>query len=254
MCKICQLTMSQAMIMTTPEWVCGQCDYTSRSKQRRTRHVNMIHRGMKVHCDVEGCEYRGWHRSDVTQHWDRVHRSEGEKTVACDQCTYKGASLRLLKSHLRDIHIKTKKMWPCLQCGKTLRSAYNLKQHVKYLHAKFPRERNEIVTYYTCDQCTSYFVSRSSKTRHIRTRHERRGHHQPVERNVEQDAETVANGKKTFYRCPFKTVEEGIACNFDLSKDDIKWENSAMAVDHIQMYHFEQAKQETRIKWIKITT
>ena len=156
--------------------------------------------------------------------------------------------------HLRDVHIKTKKMWPCLQCGKTLSSAYNLKQHVKYLHAKFPRERNEIVTYYTCDQCTSYFVSRSSKRRHIRTMHERRGHHQPVERNVEQDAETVAKKKKTFYRCPFKTEEEGNACDFDLSKDDIKWENSAMAVDHIQMYHFEQAKQETRIKWIKITT
>ena len=52
MCKICQLTMSQAMIMASPEWVCGQCDYSSRSKQRRTRHVNMIHRGMKVHCDV----------------------------------------------------------------------------------------------------------------------------------------------------------------------------------------------------------
>ena len=44
------------------------------------------------------------------------------------------------------------------------------------------------------------------------------------------------------------------ACDYDLSKDDMKWENSAMAVDHLQMYHFEQTQQETRIKWIKITT
>ena len=133
-----------------------------------------------------------------------------------------------------------------------LRSVYNLKEHVKFLHAKCLREKSEIVTYYVCDQCTAYFVTRSSKNRHIKSVHERRGHHQP-ERDVEQDAEIVEK-KKTFYRCLFKIDKEGVACDFDLSKDDMKWENSTMAVDHLQMYHFEQAKQESRIKWIKITT
>ena len=135
-----------------------------------------------------------------------------------------------------------------------LRSVYNLKEHVKFLHAKCLREKSEIVTYYVCDQCTAYFVTISSKNRHIKSVHERCGQHQLHHlRDVEQYVEAVEK-KKTFYRCLFKIDKEGVACDFDLSKDDMKWENSAMAVDHLQMYHFEQTQQETRIKWIKITT
>ena len=71
---------------------------------------------------------------------------------------------------------------------------------------------------------------------------------------VEQNDEAIKQAKKkTFYRCPFKTDKEGRACDFNLSKDEMKWKNSAMAMDHLQMFHFEQAQQEKRIKWIKIT-
>ena len=62
-----------------------------------------------------------------------------------------------------------------------------MKEHVKFLHAKCLREKSEIVTYYVCDQCTAYFVTRSSKNRHIKSVHERCGQHQLHHlRDVEQ--------------------------------------------------------------------
>ena len=69
-------------------------------------------------------------------------------------------------------------------------------------------------------------------------------------RNVETAQQTKT---RTLYRCPFKTNKNGSGCDFELSKDEMKWKNSAMAMDHLQMEHYEQAQQETRIKWIKIT-
>ena len=130
-----------------------------------------------------------------------------------------------------------------------------------FLHTKYRREKREIVTLFDCDQCAAQFVSTSSRNRHIKTVHERCGLHQlhrlPSQESsldAEQDVEAVKREKKkTFYRCPFKTDKEGSACDFYLSKDDMKWKNSTMPMDHLQMYHFEQAQQETRIKWIKIT-
>ena len=58
--------------------------------------------------------------------------------------------------------------------------------------------------------------------------------------------------KKTFYRCPC-TGKDGVDCDFRLSKDEIKWNNSAMAMNHLQLEHFEQAQNKTSIKWIKVT-
>ena len=109
---------------------------SSSSKQRRNRHVRIQHQGLKVKCTVEGCEYQVWHHSEVCQHWDRVHQSDGEK-IGCDQCTYKAGSLRVLKCHVRDIHIQDKKkLWPCSDCRKELRSAWNLKDHIKFFTHK----------------------------------------------------------------------------------------------------------------------
>ena len=78
--------------------------------------------------------------------------------------------------------------------------------------------------------------------------------HQTSVENKSKNVETAKHSKKeTFYRCPFKTNKNGSGCDYELSKNKMKWKNSAMAMDHLQMEHYEQAQQETRIKWIKIT-
>ena len=56
---------------------------------------------------------------------------------------------------------------------------------------------------------------------------------------------------KTFYRCPFKNAKNHSACDFNLSKEEMKLNNCALAVDHIQLEHYAQAQQETSIKWEK---
>ena len=57
---------------------------------------------------------------------------------------------------------------------------------------------------------------------------------------------------KTFYRCPFKNARNASACDFNLSKEEMKLNSCALAVDHIQLEHYAQAQQETSIKWEKM--
>ena len=205
-----------------------------------------------VCCDL--CPFTTSTQAQVNRHRRNMHELDWKKPrYPCRVCSGSFSSISNREKHIRLVHIGVPRpveptgAFPCTQCDAAFTRQGSLDIHVRSIHENRKSEKKR------CFVCTKILANMNTIRVHMKRRHGIQAGLFEKERyklNVETGKHTK---KRTFYRCPFKTNKNGSDCDFKLSKDEMKWKNAAMAMDHLQMEHYEQAQQETRIKWIKIT-
>jgi len=160
---------------------CESCDMKFVSELSLKRHVKS-HEGNRIHCQF--CKKQFMKRSNLFEHFKRVHR---EDLFSCESCDKKFVTEFSLKRHVKShegnrIHcqfclttFKSKELWyrhmrkshrgelfPCQECDKKFVLEASLKAHVKSCHLGIP---------FQCIECPATFSKKSSMQVHLRNVH-----------------------------------------------------------------------------------
>ena len=106
---------------------CEQCHKTYSCRSSLSKHIKMIHQGVKVACDQ--CEYQASQKSDLNKHIQTKH--EGVK-YACGQCGSQFSQKGSLNIHIQSKHEGVK--YTCDQCDYHFTNQSTLSRHVKSAH------------------------------------------------------------------------------------------------------------------------
>ena len=134
------------------EYPCVECfeDFSSQialSIHRQTKHP------------VQGMMYK---RSEIENKNLRIPEGMMEiKLYSCNRCDYQSRTTRLLKKHIKSIHLGIR--YPCDQCEYKAKLPGHLKTHKQVQHDE--------IRYY-CDQCKFQAVDKSYLKAHMKSEHE----------------------------------------------------------------------------------
>ena len=147
--------------MEEEEYKCGQCTYTSHSKQHLRCHITSLHEKVRNHlCDLCGSSF--FQEGSLESHMNMVHHMG--VTYKCEQCPYKTIRKDYLMNHATRVH---EKKWShiCDHCGVTFKQEYSLRRHLKTVHKMGEK--------YKCEQCHYESFAEGSVKRHFRAKHEK---------------------------------------------------------------------------------
>lgn len=138
------------------EW-CKECNLGFVSKSLFTKHQNLVHKNLKLMCDI--CGDRLSSLSSLKEHKLTHNQSYGsERSHVCEICGKSYLTLRNLREHMRT-HTKLRR-YVCSICGKNVSSKKVLETHIK-MHTG--------VKDYICGVCSKGFASKEYLDMHSRT-------------------------------------------------------------------------------------
>ena len=80
-------------------FVCNECEAVYRSRNSLSKHMKLIHEGVKYNCNQ--CDSTFTQQSNLTTHLKSVH--EGVK-YDCHQCDYRATQQGSLTRHVQSLH------------------------------------------------------------------------------------------------------------------------------------------------------
>ena len=88
------------------EFACALCSKTFYTRSIMRTHITAVHTNEQFQsCDI--CHYEAWHAGSLKHHYERVHRSNGERgkrKLACPSCHVRTETRRKLDFHQRTVH------------------------------------------------------------------------------------------------------------------------------------------------------
>ena len=108
------------------------CTYASSEKGRLQIHINGVHKGIKLH-ECPECEYAASYRSNLQKHINSMHK--GIKLYECLECKHAASDRSKLQKHIDSVH-KLKRDHICSYCFKGLSQKFGLLSHLISLHRK----------------------------------------------------------------------------------------------------------------------
>ncbi len=136
------------------ELQCKQCNKVFKHKRDLSRHVKVIHLGIRHLCDVCGKAFRDM--ADLKNHKAYVHF--GERKHVCDICGHASIKSTDLKIHRRQ-HTR-ERPFQCHECGNRFMQAPHLKTHMLMHSQQKPFE---------CSECGHAFNRSDVLKQHMRT-------------------------------------------------------------------------------------
>ncbi|KAI8427058.1 hypothetical protein MSG28_014699 [Choristoneura fumiferana] len=136
-------------------WVCEFCGKTFTYQSSHYSHLRS--HLPPVHACPQ-CEYRTWHRHDLTKHM-RIH--SGEKNYQCAICANSFYNSSNLLSHMRRTHERSRPH-ACAQCPKRFYDRTKLRRH---------QDSHDAIKRFECDVCHSCFTRRCYWKKHLQKQH-----------------------------------------------------------------------------------
>ena len=167
-CEVCGQVVSKMkehMLRKHPEnldtkqitnFLCPQCDYTTRIKSTLKQHIFNIHTERNLSCEL--CKYKTAIKSQLNQHKKKVH---GIANIPCrfDGCPRKFVQECDLNDHIKRTHPTG--FFNCHQCGKQFVNEEKMKRHIK-MH-------NIDTEGLPCNICTLRFITKQKLREHMNT-------------------------------------------------------------------------------------
>ncbi|XP_070502446.1 uncharacterized protein [Chironomus tepperi] len=143
------------------EFVCVECGCPFAQYNTMKRHMDTVHRSLRVQCPVENCGFSMKRKEKFRQHLIKYHKELDEEA--------REAAIKSLeyKSEEQQTHVTE---FPCTECGKMFTKYHNLKRHVAKGHVKkvYPRR----LFYCPLDNC-SYKISGKYRVKiHLQRKHQ----------------------------------------------------------------------------------
>lgn len=142
---------------TTGNFACGECGKVFSSNQKRTSHVNKVHKFMSMASKCGMCNERFTSNRMKDKHMIAVHGMT-PIILNCMSCDKTFPDTQLLKTHVKKFHLMEKN-YPCTECDKAFFTNRLLKNHM-LTHTG--------VKEFQCDVCTKWFPRKTSLREHIR--------------------------------------------------------------------------------------
>ena len=95
-------------------------------------HVKAIHRGVKLQCDVEGCDKSFDLNGELN-----LHKKQKHEKYHCNQCDFQASSSGYLNIHVKKDHEGIR--YKCEECGKLLTCQKTLRLHTQRRHFKLDK-------------------------------------------------------------------------------------------------------------------
>ncbi len=148
---------------------CPQCKALFKKESTMMLHfcdIQVDHKwGEQSECKI--CSQKFTRVEGLKKHISLVHNQE--RNFACDQCDYKGKSMRFIRDHKLRVHDKAK-AHVCHICGNGFVSIYSLKAHISIKHNPEGVEPVEKASY-VCDKCGKAYNSYHSFKSHVNYKH-----------------------------------------------------------------------------------
>ena len=228
---------------------CDECDYTTISTGRLTRHVKGVHRKIVTKCKL--CDYQATFKENLLRHMKTFHSKT--RNFECYECDEKFKLKGTLKKHIDAKHLQIKQT--CLICQAEVQC---LRNHMRQVH-----ERN---IEYQCTAENCKFVTNDTKALE---KHKMRRHNtdkidttkcEKCEKDVwvkDFQAHTMRHNKpQKIHKCPacevqrkdptslkrhIKKVHDKVTDrNFACSKCDKKYGQKGHLRTHIQTIHSDE--------------
>ena len=135
---------------------CNQCDRSFKTPKNLKNHIIRDHEEKKHVCEECGQKFAFKHK--LIQHFTTFHTDL--KEFACKQCDYKGATNKLLYSHMA-VHKLPK--YSCDFCGKKFRQNSSMRAHRMTHTGEKP---------YGCRECTFRCIQPNELTKHYAKTHQ----------------------------------------------------------------------------------
>eukprot|EP00088_Acartia_fossae_P040268 TRINITY_DN4192_c0_g1_i1.p1 TRINITY_DN4192_c0_g1~~TRINITY_DN4192_c0_g1_i1.p1 ORF type:complete len:546 (+),score=113.23 TRINITY_DN4192_c0_g1_i1:64-1701(+) len=136
---------------------CPECQIILKTKNNLRNHINNIHKGEKVTCDV--CGFVTANLNYLKQH-KKLNHPAGDDSVTCDICNKTVKNRTYLKMHMKNMHRGLKAS--CDLCNFQTSNTKYMKQHRETVHAGQQA---------TCDICGFLSANENSLKRHKQLRH-----------------------------------------------------------------------------------
>ena len=134
---------------------CEECTYSCKSKSSLYKHINAIHKELRIPC--KKCDYEATQSYHLMQHFKSKH--EGVRFF-CNQCSFQATRKAYVKKHVKSAHEGVR--YSCTKCIFTARTENSLRDHRKAVH-------EGIV--YNCSVCPYKSAKKSNLKRHVETKH-----------------------------------------------------------------------------------
>ena len=192
---------STKMKLKLKTFQCPHCDYIAKHRSNVQKHINAIHKGLKLQCPH--CEYTATTNYYLNGHIKTIH--EG-KNYPCPYCDYKAKWKVNLTIHISSVH--EGKSFPCPFCDYKAKWKQNLKIHISSIH-----EGKKFL----CPHCGYEATQKGTLQKHIRTVHEGLKYQCPHCEYVATQSQNLQSHIKSIHEhqmhtcphCNFKTTQKG---------------------------------------------